>query len=69
MRIAAVAVSAALAALCGLGVGVVVIVAIVRAVVVVVASVVGLYGRALGLALSDGKLAVAGVRGIGLILE
>lgn len=69
MRFVAVAVSPTLAALLGLAVGVVVIAVIVRAVVVFVAWVVGLYGRALRLALSDGKLAVAGVRGVGLILE
>lgn len=69
MRIAAVVVSPTLAALFALAVGVVVIVGLIRAVVVVVAGVVGLYGRALRLAFSDGKLAVAGVRGVGLILE
>ena len=69
MRIAAVVVSPTLAALLALVDGAVVIAAIVRAVVVVAAGVVGLYGRALRLAFSDGKLAVARVCGVGLILE
>lgn len=69
MRIAAVAVLPTLVALLGLAVSVVVIVGLVRAVVVFVAGVVGLYGRAYRLALSDGKLAVARVRGVGFILE